>query len=178
MAFRAAALMLVLVSMVLCPTLFLLEWRRRRLKEVATAGRPPLRISGMLYILCGWMTIVSSLGLVPVAYISETTRASLRHAQAVQGNRDVMINELNLLSIDAAQYYILPKAAGGGWKTFEGYAIPSKLAKTEDAAYTVTDTKNAASFHAVSLRYPSCSIDVQVDSIGEMRGWRYYGEFQ
>ena len=175
---RAATLMLVLISMVFCPTLFLLEWRRRRLKDETTVKRLPLRISGMLYLLCGWVTIVSGVGLVPVAYFSETTRASLRHAQAIQGSRDVMINELNFLSVDAAQYYILPKELGGGGRNFEGYSIPEKLVKTEEAAYTITDRKNTASFHAVSLRYPSCTIDVRVDSIGQMTGWSYRGEFE
>jgi hypothetical protein len=178
-ALRAATLMLILISMVVCPTLFLLEWRRRRLKdEAAAAGRPPLRMSGIMYILCGWITIVSGFGLIPVAYVSETTTASLRHAQAVQGNRDEMVNELNFLSVNAAQYYILPKVIDGGGRNFEGYSIPEKLAKTEEAAYTAIDGKNTVSFHAVSLRDPSCTIDVQIDSIGRMAGWKYGGEFQ
>ena len=175
---RAATLMLVLISMVVCPTVFLLEWRRRRMKDEATVQHPPLRISGMLYILCGWVTIVSGVGLAPVAYFSEVTIADLRHRQAIQDSRDVMINELNFLSVDAAQYYILPKKLGGGEKTFEGYSIPEKFAKTEEATYTVTNSKNAASFRAISLRFPSCAIKMQADSMGKMAGWKYEGEFQ
>jgi hypothetical protein len=175
---RAATLMLVLISMVFCPTLFLLEWRRRRLKDDTTVKRPPLKISGILYLLCGWVTIVSGVGLIPVTYISEATRAELRHRQAIQENRDEMINELNFLCVAAAQHYILPKALGGGGRTFEGYSIPEKFVRTEEAAYTVTDSKNAASFRGVSLRFPSCAINVQADSMGQMTGWRYEGEFQ
>jgi hypothetical protein len=175
---RAATLMLVLISMIFCPTLFLLEWRRRRLKDDTTVKRPPLRISGILYLLCGWVTIVSGVGLIPVAYISEVTRADLRHRQAIQENRDEMINELNFLCVAAAQHYILPKALGGGGRTFEGYSIPEKFVRTEEAAYTVIDSKNAAWFRGVSLRFPSCAINVQADSMGQMTGWRYEGEFQ
>jgi hypothetical protein len=175
---RAATLMLLLISMVFCPTLFLFEWRRRRLKEDTSAKRPPMRISGILYLLCGWVTIVSGVGLVPVAYFSEVTRADLRHRQAIQENRDEMINELNFLCVAAAQHYILPKEFGGGGRTFEGYTIPEKFAKTEEGAYTVTDSKNAASFRAVSLRYPACVINVKADSMGQMSGWKYEGEFQ
>ena len=177
-ALRAATLMLVLFSMVLCPTIFLLEWRRRRLREKTTAGRPPLRISGIMYTLCGWITIVSGVGLGPVAYFSEISRANLRHAQAVQGDRDEMINELNFLSVNAAQYFILPKTIGGGGRSFEGYSIPEKLAKTENAAYTIIDSKNMISVHAVSVRYSSCTIDVQVDSIGQIKGWKYGNAFE
>jgi hypothetical protein len=175
---RAATLMLVLISMVFCPTLFLLEWRRRRLKDDTTVKRPPLRVSGILYLLSGWVTIVSGVGLLPVAYFSEVTRADLRHRQAIQENRDEMINELNFLCVAAAQHYILPKALGGGGRTFEGYSIPEKFVRTEEAAYTVTDSKNAASFRGVSLRFPSCAINVQADSMGHMTGWKYEGEFQ
>lgn len=175
---RAATLMLVLISMVFCPTLFLLEWRQRRLKDDTKVKRPPLRISGILYLLCGWVTIVSGVGLLPVAYFSEVTRAELRHRQAMQENRDEMINELNFLCVAAAQHYILPKALGGGGRTFEGYSIPEKFVRTEEAAYTVTDSKNAASFRGVSLRFPSCAINVQADSMGHMTGWKYEGEFQ
>jgi hypothetical protein len=175
---RAATLMLVLISLVFCPTLFLLEWRRRRLKDDSTVKRLPLRISGILYLLCGWVTIVSGVGLIPVAYISEVTRADLRHRQAIQETRDEMINELNFLCVAAAQHYILPKELGGGGRTFEGYSIPEKFAKTEAATYTVTASKNAASFRGVSLRFPSCAINVQADTTGRMTGWIYEGEFR
>jgi hypothetical protein len=175
---RAATLMVVLIGMVVCPTVFLLEWRQRRLKDDTAKKRPPLKISGMLYLVCGWVTIVSGVGLVPVAYISETTRADLRHRQAIQENRDAMVNELNFLCVDAAQHYILPKELGGGGRTFEGYSIPGKFAKTGEGAYTVTTSKNAALFRGVSLRLPLCVINVQADSMGGMKGWKYEGEFQ
>ena len=115
-AIRAATLMLVLISMVVCPTIFLIEWRRRRLKDKANTGRPPLRISGLLYTFCGWITIVSGAGLIPVAYFSEVTTADLRHRQAIQENRDQMINELNLLSVDAAQVLHFSKSHRRGRK--------------------------------------------------------------
>ena len=76
------------------------------------------------------------------------------------------------------RYFIFPKAIGGGGRSYERYSIPEKLAKTGEAAYSMTRSKNAVSFHAVSLQYPSCTIDVHVDSIGQMKGWTYKGEFQ
>jgi hypothetical protein len=175
---RAATLILVLISLVVCPTLFLLEWRRRRSANAPFSERSPLRISSIFYALCGTITIVAGVGLGPVAYFSETTRANLRHAQAIQSNKDAMINELNMLAVDATQYFILPKTIGGGGQSFEGYSVLEKLAKSEEASYIVSGGQKAATFHATSARFPSCTIDVKVDSVGRMGWWTYEGEFK
>jgi hypothetical protein len=175
---RAKALGPVLITLVLCPTVFFLEWRRRRLAKAPGAGRPPLRISRPFYALCGLVTVFVAVAVGPIAFFGEISRADLRHAQAVQGNRDLMINELNILAVDAAQYFILPKSFGGGGRSFIGYSVPQTNAKTEGAFYTVTATKNAAAFRATSTRFPSCAIQVKVDSLGHMREWIYEGEFR
>lgn len=175
---RAAALVLVLINMVLCPTLFFLEWRRRELTKTLSLEHPLLRISSVFYALCGMITIAAGVGLGPAAYFSEKARADLRHAQAIQSNRDAMINQLNMLALDATQYRILPRQLGGGGRSFEGYSIPEKSAKTEEALYTVTARNNAAEFRATSAKYPLCAIEVRVDSLGQMGRWMYEGEFK
>jgi hypothetical protein len=173
---RARALVPVLVGMVLCPTIFFLGWRRRRLAGLSREERPPLKISG--YTFCGLVTIFVVVAVVPIAYFGERSRATLYHAQAVQENRDFMINELNELAVNAAQYFILPKSLGGGGRSFEGYSIPPKSEKSEEASYKVTGGKNVAAFHATSAKYASCTIDVKVDSAGLMAWWTYKGEFE
>lgn len=173
---KARALIPTLISMVLCPTIFLLGWRRRRLEKASSTERPPLKVSG--YIFCGLVTVFVALAVGPIAYFGERSRASQHHTQAVQGNRDLMINELNMLAINAAQYFILPKSLGGGGRSFEGYSVSEKLAKSEEASYAVTGSNNVAAFHATSVKYPSCTIDVKVDSIGNMKWWVYKGEFE
>jgi hypothetical protein len=175
---RARALVPILIGMVLCPTVFFLEWRRRRLSKKAQSERPPLKMSITFYALSGVVIVFVSLAVGPIAFFGEKSRADVRHAQAVQGNRDLMINELNALAVDAAQYYVLPKSLGGGGRSFEGYSEPEKYAKTGEALYTVIVKNNVAAFHAISARYSSCSIDVNVDSLGHMAGWNYKGEFQ
>jgi hypothetical protein len=175
---RVRALGPLLISMVLCPTVFFLEWRRRRLAKASFLQRTPLRMAGGLYGLCGMVTVLVAVAVGPIAYIGENARANMRHAQAIQSNRDAIINELNLLALDAAQYKILPRQLGGGGRSFVGYSVPEKNAKTEDASYTVTEARNVVIFRAVSTRYPSCAVQVNVDSLGHMREWIYAGEFQ
>lgn len=175
---RARALGPLLISMVLCPTVFFLEWRRRRLAKASLLQRTPPTLSSVFYSLCGLVTVLVAVAVGPIAYIGENARANTRHAQAVQSNRDAMINELNLLAVDAAQYNILPRQLGGGERSFVGYSVPQTNAKTEEAFYTVTATKNAAAFRATSTRFPSCAIQVKVDSLGHLREWIYEDEFR
>jgi hypothetical protein len=132
----------------------------------------------VFYALCGLVTMFVAVAVGPIAFVSEKSRADLRHAQAVQSNKDAMINELNMLAVDAAEYNILPRQLGGGERSFLGYSVPETIAKTEEASYTVTGTMNVAAFRAISARYPSCTIEVNVDSLGHMREWTYEGEFK
>jgi hypothetical protein len=174
---QARALGSLLIGMVLCPTVFFLEWRRRRLAKASILQRTTLRMSGGFYGLCGLVTVLVTVAVGPIAYFGERSRTNLYHAQAVQGNRDLMIRELNTLAIDAAQYYILPKSLGGGGWTYEGYSIREKLAQSENAWYKVSGGRSVITFRATSAKYPSCTIEVNVDSLGQMRPWTYGGEF-
>ena len=49
---RVRALGPLLISMVLCPTVFFLEWRRRRLAKATPLQESPLRMSSIFYALC------------------------------------------------------------------------------------------------------------------------------
>jgi hypothetical protein len=175
---RARALGPLLISMVLCPTVFFFEWRRRRLAKASHPQRTPLRMSTTFYVLCGLVTVLVAVVVAPVAYFGENARANTRHSEGVQNNKDAMINELNLLALDAAQYSILPRQLGGGGRSFAGYSVPQTNEKTENAFYTVTATTNVAAFRGTSTRFPSCAIQINVDSLGHMRDWIYEGEFR
>jgi hypothetical protein len=175
---RVRALGPLLISMVLCPTVFFLEWRRRRLAKALPLQRTPWRISSTFYALCGLVTMLVTVVVGPVAYFGENARANMRHAQAVQTNKDLIINELNLLALDASQYYVLPKQLGGGGRSFAGCSVTETHGRPEEASYTLTGTGNAVVFRAASTRFPSCAIQVEVDSLGRMRDWSYEGEFR
>jgi hypothetical protein len=175
---RARALGPLLISMVVCPTVFFLEWRRRRLAKASPLQREPWKISTAFYTLCGLVTVLVAVVVGPVAYFGENARAIQRHTQAVQTDKDLIINELNLLAADAAQYNILPTPLGGGGRSFAGYSVPETKAKTEEASYTVTEIRNVVVFRAASTKFPLCAVQVKVDSLGHMRDWVYEGEFR
>lgn len=175
---KVRALGPVLISMVLCPTVFFLEWRRRRLMKERPLQKTSLRIPGIFYALCGLVVVLVAVAVGPIAYFGESARANTRHAQAVQSNRDEIINELNALAVDAAQYNILPRQLGGGARSYEGFSVPETKAKTAEALYSVTVTKSRVTFHATSAKFASCTVQVNVDSLGNMRDWRYEGEFR
>jgi hypothetical protein len=175
---KVRALGPVLISMVLCPTVFFLEWRRRRLMKERSLQKMPFRVSGIFYGLCGLVVVLVAVAVGPIAYFGESARASIRHAQAVQSNRDHIINELNFLAVDAAQYNILPRRLGGGERSFEGFSVPETKGKTDVASYTAVVTGSMVTFRATSAIDVSCKVQVNVDSLGHMRDWIYEGEFR
>jgi hypothetical protein len=175
---EASALAGLLIAVVLCPTIFLLEWRRRRVFEATKHERQPLKVSSVFYALTGAITLYMAAAMLPITIASESARTSLRHAVAVQFNRDAIINEMNLIEIDLLQYYILPKKLGGGNHTYDGFRLRQQLKRTDDASYVVSVEKSQVDIHASSVRFPSCRIDVKVDSAGRMTEWNYGGEFR
>jgi hypothetical protein len=175
---QAAALAGLLISSVLCPTVFFLEWRRRRISGAATSERPPLRTSSVFYGFCGALTLCVAGAILPIATISEVTHHSLRDAQAVASNKDAVIGEINLIDMDLSQYYILPKELAGGGRSYEGYKLPQGMEKTEEGTYVVTLKRNEVDIRAESVRYPSCWIEMKVDSTGRKSGWTYGGNFR
>ena len=175
---QAAALAGLLIGTVICPTVFFLEWRRRRISGVPTSERPPLRTSSVFYGFCGALTLYVAGAILPIATISEATRHSLRNAQAVASNKDAVIDEMNSIDTDLSQYYILPKELGGGGRSYEGYKLPRGMEKTEEGTYVVTPKRNEVNIRAESVRHVSCWIEMKVDSAGRMSGWTYGGNFR
>ena len=175
---QAAALAGLLISIVLCPTVFLMEWRRRRISGAPTSARQPLRASGVFYGFCGALTLYMAGAILLIATISEITRHSLRDAQAVASNKDAVIGEINLIDMDLSQYYILPKELGGGGRSYEGYKLPQGMEKTEEGTYVVTPKRNEVGIRAESVRHTSCWVEMKVDSAGRLRGWTYGGNFR
>ncbi len=175
---QARILAAFFISMIFCPTSFLFEWRRRKLSGKASKERGPLNSSSVLYALTGALTLYIGVSILPIAYISKSSFDSLRHAQAVQSNRDAMINEINILDMRLEEYFILPRRLGGGDGSFEGFTPSQEIATTQDATYMVTGKKSEADIRATSIRYPTCWIEVKVDTARHMSQWAYGGEFR
>lgn len=175
---QARILASIFISMIFCPTFFLLEWRRRKLAAKSSVEWEPLRSSSVLYALTGALTLYVSAAMLPIAYSTESSFRNLRYWQAVQSNRDGMVNEMNMLDMRLEEYYVLPKRLGGGGGSFEGFILSQQQATTEEATYTVTGKKEEADIQAQSIRYPSSWIAVKVDTTRHMWMWTYRGEFQ
>ena len=175
-SFYVGALISVLLSGVLAPTLVLL-----------LMGRKSSAIVRGLYLVSLVGTATLAISVVPTGYLAYRGRTSLREAQAVQTNRDFIINDLNIIAWKIHEYQIVPKALGGGGDSVEGYALPAQLAETEDAKYTVETAPASAMagpfdiiarIHATSKKTPGAEVKVSVERSGRLASWTYTGAFQ
>jgi hypothetical protein len=164
-----------LIVLVLCPTVFLLRWRKRSLQQ---ATPTVWSLSHLFYVLCGALVLYLSIAALPIAVFGDLSHRRLRDAQAVQSSRDGIINDLYTIAIDVSEYYILPRELGGGNHNYEGYKIPEAWTKTNEGSYTIRPSAQTVTIHAESIRYPSSSVEMQVDSLGRMGRWSYSGKFQ
>jgi hypothetical protein len=174
---QARALAIVLITLIVCPSFFLLEWRRRMMTG-RSFERLQLRMPGLFYALSGFITFLVALSIVPITIASEMNRQDLRVRQAVQSNRDLMVKELNLLALDIYQYRLLPREFSGGNASYRGYRLPVEQAKTQNASYSASVEDEAVTIHGQSALYPSAAIDVKVDSKGRLASWAYFGKFE
>lgn len=178
LALHARALIGLLIASVLCPTVFLLQWRRRRVRQLDGINSEPWRISRIFVGLCGAFVLVFALTSPLRAIKGEEVRRSLREAQAQQDSRDLIINELNIISIDVQRFFVLPASLGGGNRNLSGYKLPQELTSSDEASYQVRTESRRVNIHAASKRFEGSWVDVTIDSAGLSRGWSYGGKFQ
>jgi hypothetical protein len=175
---QARVLTAVLITFVICPTGFLLGWRRRRLNRESAPGKSQLRFSSLLYGFSGVLTLFVAATIIPINIVSESLRQGIRERQAVQDNRDQIITDVNLLALDIYQYRLLPREMNGGGGSYFGYRLPEKMSNTNDATYSAAVKDDEVVIHAQSTVYPSASVEVTVDKTGRLVWWGYAGEFK
>ena len=117
------------------------------------------------------------LGVIIVG-IAIAVGLSLFSAQSVQSNRDAIINDMNNLAAQAYQYRIRPTSMAGGQGSYVGFTIPSKMRTNANGTYTATPTANTIAFTSVSAQNPTNTVQVTIDSNGNLSGWSYAGDFQ
>jgi len=61
---------------------------------------------------------------------------SLFRSNAIEGKRDILIEETSSLAVMAIQYYKKPVPFGGGGRSFVGWAIPGQLQATDVGNYS------------------------------------------
>ncbi len=178
-AFRIAGLIGILLIGIIVPTLVFFLMGRR---EGAAVSAP---VRG-IYLVAAIMAATFVVFVIPMGVVAARVTASLKSAQAVQENKDHMINDLNVVAWKIREYRIVPKALGGGEGSISGYVIPTAVGQTEDGTYSYTvappETKGAtgtanATIHAVSKLYPESGMDVMLDENGHLMNWTYKGLF-
>lgn len=170
------SLLSILLFGVIAPTLALL-----------LMGKNISAIPKALRLVSAIVVVTLAVIVIPTGYVSYRTRVAVRSAQAVQVNKDRMINELNTIAWKLREYRIVPKALGGGGGSVTGYVLPAGLAQTDNATYVVrvmhppsTETPGAvmATLHATSRKFAGAEVDVAILENGGMREWTYTGAFQ
>ena len=78
------------------------------------------------------------LALIIVA-IAIAISISLFRANAIEGKRDILIEETSSLGLMALQYYKKPAELGGGGKSFLGWRIPSAMNQTVNGNFMRVD---------------------------------------
>lgn len=176
---RYGMLISILLAYIIGPTLFFLGWRRLRLEREANPNVRGLRVSQIPFLLGAIMTVTVAAPIVPIALLQLKVSAELRSAQAIQRNRDYIINELNQICKEAFQYKILPKQFGGGAGSYADYRLSSDAALTDHAHYELVGvTPDQVVVSARSTKYDNASVTVTIDGAGRLRGWTYLGVFQ
>lgn len=76
------------------------------------------------------------LGLIVVG-VAVVVGINYFRANAVEAKRNNVTNELVNLAAMAQQYFLKPKALGGGARNFTGWKIPGELVSTANGHYTI-----------------------------------------
>jgi hypothetical protein len=120
---RLAALLGLLFGFVIGPTLFFFGWYNRRKDRESGSKGSVLKGSAVISVIGGILTFAVAIPSIPIAFIQKSVSESIHSAQAVQGNKDQMINDLNKIAYNAKQFRILPKSLDGGNGAFLGYTL-------------------------------------------------------
>jgi hypothetical protein len=176
---RIAVLIGLLIAGVIGPTLFFLGWRER-MKQVVAGGQQKMwRPSTLVFVFGGMVTFLAAIPSVPVSVARAITEQKMKEAQAIQWNRDMILNDLGFLANSARQYRILPRAMGGGNGSYDGFVLSADLASTPHATYSLASVEaTRIKVLARSSAYPDCTVSADVDPYGRLWGWTYTGDFR
>lgn len=177
---RMAILLSAIIGFIVGPTLFFFGWYYRRKERAAEGKNQVLQGSGIIFTIGAILTLSVAIPSIPIAFIRVEVERSIRNAQAVQSEKDFMINELNTLRISAIQHRVLPHEYGGGFGSYAGYVIPQERVETKVGKYSVVASEGSVTFLAISVKYPSATIRCSIDGKGEFipGQWKYSGKFQ
>jgi hypothetical protein len=170
---RIEILFSVLLIFVVGPTLFFLGWRSYRLESAAVFSR-----EWIVMVLGGILSLSVVIPAIPGTVMQRMVSQSLHRAQAIQSNKDEIINIIGGdIQLMVQQHRILPKEFGGGGGSYAGFRLPTDLAQTEAATFTAVATDSTVTVKATSLLYPGCTVSIQYRH-QRYGNWEFTGDFE
>lgn len=164
---RIVALASLLVVYIVCPTVFFLKWRKRRIH-----GKGRVDVSWLFRLDA--LYFVSSLGVigicassvigVPAEYFH---RENLYKAQALRTSHDNIMNEIITIATKIAEYRILPKEFGGGGGSLDGFILSTEWLMTDNAYYFATAHDTVVHLRAVPTVKEGRPISVSIGKDGK-----------
>jgi len=167
----------IIVTFVICPSVYLFGWRRRQSGSTPSPVTRPLSLESVIRGFCGVVTWIIVISIGPLTLTQELSTASRCDAEASRVQRDGMINEMKLIGTDAFTYRVRPKDLGGGTGSYVGYVIPERLARAENGEYTATVSADSISIKGESATCATNTITATVNRSGQAYGWRYEGNW-
>ena len=80
------------------------------------------------------------LALIIIA-IAIAISIALFRSNAIEGKRDILIEETNSIGMMALQYYKKPQELGGGSRSFTGFTIPPQMVTTVNGNFMTADVQ-------------------------------------
>lgn len=112
------------------------------------------------------------------ATASRRKRLGVEEQQIVHTLKLVLVNDLSNLAAVASQYRLRASTMGGGQGSFSGFTLPRRLKSNENASFDAqVHSSNLVRLTAVSTKYRSNMVVVDVDEYGNLSNWTYTGYF-
>jgi len=91
---------------------------------------------------------------------------SLFRSNAIEGKRDILIEETSSLAAMAIQYYKKPEMLGGGSNSFAGWSIPHQMDQTANGSFMITShTANQVTITGTGTEVVTGSDSIRVETI-------------
>jgi hypothetical protein len=94
----------------------------------------------------------------------------------MSARRDALVAQMTGIATDATRYRHLPRPQGGGG-SYAGYAVPKAMRSTKLGEFTATDSAGAALTIVATSAGGGGRISAILRRDGELREFRYDGEF-
>ena len=170
----------LIVAYVIAPTVVLFLWRNlhNRKEEGTTQVQISLRPSNIVFGIAVAFIIIIIVQVLPAAYVEHQVLVSMKKSTAIQANKDDIMNEMLKIGWDGYQYRILPPVAGGGGDSYRGYTLRPGMSATQSGNYSVLySSKDTILIKGSSNLNSGNSVTCLIDSAGQLRNFRYYGDF-